>query len=143
MMRKDNTASHDTDTAGAPTSIADWVAANPAPPRPPAWAPAPATPHAEQAAYGAIVQAWYHYAGAPMPSELRDRAHEAAHRCAADAVRYPGGASPVQTAAGLGVACGIRMAVNHAAQQAGTADAFGLDPAARAKSWAARYDGAV
>lgn len=46
-------------------------------------------------------------------------------------------------AAGTAVAAAFRMAANWEAQDAGTADAFGLDPSERDQSWAGRYDGAV
>ena len=45
-------------------------------------------------------------------------------------------------AAGLGVAAARRMLENLRAQADGTADALGLDPTGRLRSWAGRYDGA-
>ena len=58
----------------------------------------------------------------------------------ADCVQAAG--ADVGKAAGLGVAAAFRMLENLRAQADGTADAQGLDPAGRLRSWAGRYDGA-
>ena len=49
----------------------------------------------------------------------------------------------VGKAAGLAVAAAARMLTNLASQEAGTADALGLDTTDRRRSWAGRYDGSV
>ena len=58
----------------------------------------------------------------------------------ADCVQAAG--ADVGKAAGLGVAAAFRMLENLRAQADGTADALGLDPTGRLRSWAGRYDGA-
>ena len=49
----------------------------------------------------------------------------------------------LDNARGLAAVIAQRLAENREAQDAGTADVFGLDPTARIISWAGRYDGAV
>ena len=80
----------------------------------------PATEICAQAAYGAMVQVIYHVYGESLTAEQLERACADAAQCAAIALRNPLGVCPVQTAARLGVASGLRLAVS----------AFGLAPVA-------------
>ena len=93
----------------------------------------------KDAAYGAASQA-VHQAGAAMDDDRRDTLRAMAQQIAKEAADS---ASPVILAAGLGVAAGRRIAKHWTAQAAGTADAFGLDPDDRIRSWEGRYDGAA
>lgn len=99
---------------------------------------------ARAAAYGASVQAVYQAIGIP-DGDQRQQLHDMADAIASDrSVRKA--ATPdeaIRVAAGLGVAAGLRIAKNWTAQAIGTADAFGLDPDDRFRSWEGRYEGAA
>lgn len=96
------------------------------------------------AAYGASSQAAYQ-AGARLDDSRRMMLRDMAAQCASDSsVRNaPTPADAIAIAAGLGVAAGNRMAQNWQAQDTGRADAFGLDPDARFRSWDGYHDGAA
>ena len=91
------------------------------------------------AAYGAARQA-LRQAG----REINDARGETLRAMAAQIARESAtSAAPVTLAAGLGVAAGLRLAEHWRAQDNGTADAFGMDPTARLRSWAGFHDGAA
>ena len=96
------------------------------------------------AAYGASSQAAYQ-AGANLDDSrrmmLRDMAATIAKDRSVKNAATP--ADAIAIAAGLGVAAGARLAQNWQAQDGGYADAFGLDPAARQRSWEGYHDGAA
>ena len=91
------------------------------------------------AAYGAARQA-LHQAGVDIADGRREMLRKMSAHIAREAATS---AAPVTLAAGLGVAAGLRLGEHWRAQDAGTSDAFGTDPAARLRSWAGFYDGAV
>lgn len=96
------------------------------------------------AAYGASSQAAYQ-AGANLDDSRRMMLRDMAATIAKDrSVRNADTpADAIAIAAGLGVAAGARLAQNWQAQDGGYADAFGLDPAARQRSWEGYHDGAA
>ena len=91
--------------------------------------------HLWQAAYGAACQTIYFMHDIVPTDDQRAEIRALAEGCEALA-------SDVREAAGLGVAAAARWGENIKAQEAGRADAFGLDATARQRSWAGRYDGA-
>ena len=91
------------------------------------------------AAYGAARQA-LHQAGVDIADGRRETLRKMSAQIAREAATS---AAPVTLAAGLGVAAGLRLGEHWRAQDAGTADAFGMDPAARLRSWAGFHDGAL
>ena len=99
---------------------------------------------ARAAAYGASAQAVYQ-AGILATDDQRHQLHAMADAIASDyGVRHaPTPADAIKVAAGLGVSAGLRIAKNWPAQAEGRADAFGLDPDDRIRSWEGRYDGAA
>lgn len=88
------------------------------------------------AARGAAGQVLFQLAGPKAGSVADDLAASVA-----ESVTQSAPDKAVREAAGLGAAAALRYSQNLQAQQDGRADGLGLDPAARNRSWAGRYDG--